>query len=135
VSSNYLVAALDQALAGYGSEDIILRRVVGTAPNQVNVDVKCRAKVTAASVEQIEAGIPAGTFNIIMSPTKMNEAQWPGGSIPALPPFDVDQSIPREGLTDKVLMRGLPPKDVKFVDAVKIDGEVVRINMRVLGAQ
>ena len=91
--------------------------------------------MTAASVEQLEAGIPAATFNIIISPTEIRNAQWPGGTIPALPPFNVDQSIPREGLTDKVLMRGLPPKDVKFVNAIKIDGEVVRIEMRVQGAQ
>jgi hypothetical protein len=40
--------------------------------------------------------------------------------------LDVDQSIPRAGITDKVLMRGLPPKDVTFVDPVFIDGQVVR---------
>jgi len=30
-------------------------------------------------------------------------------------------------------MRGLPPKDVTFVDPVFIDGQVVRISMKVKG--
>jgi hypothetical protein len=135
VNPDALMAALDQALGAAGSEEIILRRVIGMAPNQVTIDVTCIAKVTAATTEQVEAGIPAASFNIIISPTQIRGAQWPGGTIPALPPFDVDQSIPRAGTTDKVLMRGLPPKDVTFVDPVLINGEVVRINMRVLGGQ
>jgi hypothetical protein len=36
--SSDLIAALDNALARVG-EDIILRRVIGTAPNQTTVDV------------------------------------------------------------------------------------------------
>jgi hypothetical protein len=127
-----LIAALDQALAQAG-EDIILRRTVGTAPNQINIDVTCRARVTALSVEQMAAGIPATELNVIMSPSQISAAQWPGGSVPALPPFDVDQRIPRAGVTDKVLMRGLAPKAVSFVDPQIIGGELVRINMRVAG--
>jgi hypothetical protein len=127
-----LIAALDNALARAG-EDIILRRLFGTLPNQTAVDVKCRAKVTAMSTEQTVAGIPVTTFEIIISPTQIKAAQWPGSSPPRLPPLDVDESIPRAGTTDKVLMRGLPPKDVFFVDPVMPGGEVVRINMKVKG--
>jgi hypothetical protein len=127
-----LIAALDRALARAG-EDIILRRVIGTAPNQTAVDVKCRAKVKAINSEQTVAGIATTTFEVIISPTQIKAAQWPGGTPPQLPPFDVDQSIPRAGLTDKVLMRGLPPMDVFFVDPVMLDGELVRINMKVKG--
>jgi hypothetical protein len=130
--SSDLIAALDRALTRAG-EDIILRRVFGAAPNQTAVDVKCRAKVTPISAEQTVAGIPATTFDIIMSPTQIKAAQWPGGTSPQLPPFDVDQSIPRAGTTDKVLLRGLPPKDVIFVDPLMPGGELVRINMTVRG--
>jgi hypothetical protein len=62
-----------------------------------------------------------------------DQGRGPDGVQPQLPPFDVDQSIPRAGITDKVLMRGLPPKDVTFVDPVFFDGQVVRINMKVKG--
>ena len=130
--SSDLIAALDNALARVG-EDIILRRLFGTLPNQTAADVKCRAKVTAISAEPTIAGIAVTTFEIIISPTQIKNAKWPGGTTPQLPPFDVDQSIPRAGVTDKVLMRGLPPKDVFFVDPVMPDGEVVRINMKVKG--
>jgi hypothetical protein len=131
MSTDALIAALDGALVG--AEEVILRRVVGTAPNQINIDVTCVARIDAASVEQIAAGIPATDFNLIMSPTQINLAQWPGGSVPALPPFDLDQKIPRAGPTDKVLMRGQPPKAVVRVDPKFFDGEVVRIDMRVTG--
>ena len=127
-----LIVALDRALALAG-EDIILRRIFGIAPNQTAVDVKCRAKVTAISAEPTVAGIAVTTFEIIISPTQIKNAKWPGGMPPQLPPFDVDQSIPRAGITDKVLMRGLPPKDVFFVDPVMPGGELVRINMKVKG--
>jgi hypothetical protein len=127
-----LIAALDNALAQTG-EDIILRRVVGTAPNQVNIDVTCRARVDALTVQQLVAGIPATDLNVILSPTQINNAQWPGGTVPALPPFNLDQRLPRVGTSDKVLMRGQAPKAVAFVDPKFIGGELVRIDMRVSG--
>ena len=127
-----LIAALDSALAGYG-EDIILRRVVGTAPNQVNIDVTCRARVDAMKVEEIVAGIPATDLNIIISPTQINNAQWPGGQVPLLPPFNVDQRVPRINGPDKVLLRGAVPRTVAFCDPKFVNGELVRINMRVTG--
>jgi hypothetical protein len=118
-----LVARLDAALLGYG-EDIILRRVSGTAPNQTNVDVACRARVDAISVAQIVAGIPATDLNIIISPTQIVSANWPAvGSSP----------IPRMNGPDKVIMRGAAPRTIAFVDPKIINGELVRINMRVTG--
>lgn len=127
-----IIDALDDALSR-DSEEIILRRVVGTGAAIANIDVRCRAKITALSVEQLAAGIPATEMNLILSPTQINAAQWPGGGIPSVPPFNVDQRIPRAGVTDKVLMRGLPPKAVSFVNPVFFEGELVRINMRVAG--
>jgi hypothetical protein len=127
-----LIAALDGALSATG-EDVILRRTVGSAPNQVNIDVMCRARVNAVTDTQLVAGIPATDLNVIISPTQINNAQWPGGSVPALPPFNLDQRVPRAGPTDKVLMRGQPPKAVSFSDPKFINGELVRINMRVSG--
>lgn len=127
-----LIAALDNALAGHG-EDVILRRVVGTGANIANIDVVCRARVDAASTEQIVAGILATDLNIIMSPTQINNAQWPGGSVPQIPPFNVDQRVPRINGPDKVLLRGAAPRTVTFCDPKFINGELVRINLRVTG--
>jgi hypothetical protein len=125
------IAALDSALAGYG-EDIILRRVVGSGANVVNVDVACRARVDAASTDQIAAGVSATELNVIISPTQINEAQWPGGTVPLQPPFNVDQRIPRVGGPDKMIVRNVL-RQITFVDAKVIGGELVRINARVSG--
>lgn len=128
-----LIAALDGVLSAYG-EDAILRRVIGSGANISNVDVLVRARVDAVSVEQIVAGIAATDLNVIISPTQINETQWPGGSIPLLPPFDVDQRVPRINGPDKVLLRGAAPRTVAFCDPKFINGELVRVNLRVTGA-
>jgi hypothetical protein len=129
-----LIADLDNALAQVG-EDIILRRIVGIAPNQINVDVVCRAMVSALSIAQIAAGIPATELNVIISPTQINEAKWPGGSVQVLPPFNLDQRVPRAGPTDKVLLkdRSQPPRAVTFSGPIFVNSELVRINMRISG--
>lgn len=126
------IAALDNALAQVG-EDMILRRVVGTVPNQVNIDVKCRATVNALTVQQqLVAGIAATELNVVISPTQINNAQWPGGHVPLQPPFDVDQRIPRVGGADKMIVRNVL-RSITFVDAKVIGGELVRIDARVSG--
>jgi hypothetical protein len=53
--------------------------------------------------------------------------------LPKPEPFNPDESMPRAGLSDKVLMRGLAPCAVSFVDPIKVNGEVVRINMKAVG--
>lgn len=123
-----LISALDAALLASG-EDVILRRTVGLS----NIDVACRARVDAATTEQVEAGILATDLNIIMSPTQINNAGWPGVTSPGVPPFNVDQRVPRAGSVDKVLLRGFAPRAVSFSDPKFINGELVRINLRVTG--
>src|SRR5258708_24588455 len=105
---SYLVAALDDALAQAG-EDIILRRIVGTAPNQINIDVMCRARVDAATVQEILAGIPATDLHVTMSPTQINNAQWPGGQGPLLPPFQFAPPPPRKKGPAQGLFPGASP--------------------------
>lgn len=125
-----LVASLDSALAGYG-EDIVLRRIVGTGVHVANIDVMCRARVDAMKTEQLAAGINSTDLNVIISPTQINEAQWPGGTFPVLPPFNVDQRIPRASV-DKMIVRN-SIRNITFVDAKVIGGELVRIDLRVSG--
>lgn len=129
---HYAIEALDRALAADG-EDVILRRVVGSGDTAINVDVRCRARVDRVESAANAEGPKAQVFTLIMSPTQINEAQWPGGHVPALPPFDVDQRIPRENGPDKILMRGANPRTVTLSDPKIIDGELVRLNLRVTG--
>lgn len=129
-----LIASLDNALAQH-SEEITLRLVVGTGANVLNVDVKCRARVDTVTAEQmLVAGIVATDLNVIVSPTQINNAQWPGGQAqPNPPPFNADPRIPRPNGPYKAIVRGTQRQiawvDPKFAD----NGELVRLNMRVTG--
>lgn len=127
-----LISALDRGLAVAG-EDVILRRTVGEDTNVVFVEVKCRARVDAVNDAANAAGLRTSEFSLIISPTQINEAQWPGGSIPQVPPYNVDQRIPRANSTDQILMRGETPRTITFVDPKIIGGELVRINLRCVG--
>jgi hypothetical protein len=126
-----LIAALDSALALVG-EDFILRRVVGSGSNVINVDVRCRAQVSAMTVTEIAAGLKATDLNVIFSPTQINQAQWPGGTLPMQPPFNIDQRIPRENGADKAIIRGVL-RQIVFVKPIFVPDELCRIEMRVSG--
>lgn len=125
-----LITSLDNALAETG-EDITLRRPFGTGANQRFIPVTCRAKVTGLRDDQISAGITQSELNFILSPTQINDAQWPGGAAPQLPPFDIDQRIPR-AQADQIVARG-KVRTITFVDPQIVGGELVRINGRMTG--
>jgi hypothetical protein len=128
------IAALDNALAQH-SEEITLRLVIGTGANVSNVDVKCRARVDNVSAEQmLVAGIVATDLNVIISPSQINAAQWPGGQAPPNPPpFNPDPRIPRPNGPYKAIVRGTL-RQVAWVDPkFSNNGELVRLNMRVTG--
>lgn len=122
------IAALDAALAANG-EDIVLRRVVGTQPNTLNIDVGCRANVRTWRLkeENLVAGIAQAVDIVIISPTPIAAAQWPGG-VPA--GQLVDPSIPRR--LDKVIIGGRV-REVEAVEPIRMSGKVVRIELQVLG--
>jgi len=84
------------------------------------------------TTQEALAGVPATDLNVILSPTQINNAQWPGGDIPLVPPYDVDQRIPRVGGSDNMIVRHMLRR-ITFVDAKVINGELVRINVRVAG--
>jgi hypothetical protein len=125
------IAALDNALSGVGGEWVTLRRVVGTAPNTVNIDVQCRARVDGVTPQEIASGISQDELHVIMSPTQINAAQWPGGQVTPAAPFSVDPRIPVKA-TDKVIARG-KSRTLTFIDPRLCDGELVRLNLRVSG--
>lgn len=127
-----LIAALDGALAGVGGEDFILRRVVGSGQNVVNIDVTCRGRIDGVSVAEIAAGIKTTDLNVIFSPTQINNAQWPGGTVPIPAPFNVDPRVPRENGADKAIIRGKLCQ-IAFVKPFWPGGELSRIEMRVSG--
>lgn len=131
-----LIAALDDSLAS-NSEEAILRRPFGAGANQRFVSVTVRLKLvgwfprSAGGGADISVGIVQDFYEFIMSPTQINDAQWPGGTPPQLPPFNIDQRIPRASV-DQFIIRGRV-RAILHVDPMFIGGELVRINGRVEG--
>jgi hypothetical protein len=125
-----LRAALDAALLE-AAEDIVLRRQVASGSNIANIDVTCRARVDTVNADEIAGTIAVSDLKIIMSPTEILAAQWPGG-VPAYPVSSAsDVRIPR--ITDFVIARG-KVRQVKMVDPKIIGADGwCRINMVVAG--
>lgn len=122
------IDALDRALARAG-EDVILRRVVG-AQNSVNVDVRCRALVRSPSAQELVAGFKQTDSVVILSPTPIRRAQWPGGQ----PPGAIHPGMPRGGGAsgDKVRIKGRLG-NVESVNPIFVAGVLARIELKVLG--
>lgn len=120
------IAALDHALERAG-EDVILRRVVGQAPNSANIDVTIRAAVRSYNPEELVGGISQTDSKVIISPTGIAAAQWPGGTPTGA---TIDPSLPRR--LDKVVIAGRI-RNIEVVDPIYVQNELVRIEMRVLG--
>lgn len=133
--AHFAIAALDNAIQASGrGEWVILRRIVGLSPNVVNNDVRCFVQVDAVSVQQIVAGMAQTDLNIIMSTTQIDAAQWPGGSAPQVPPFDVDQRVPRI-TNDKMIVQGKlrTAAYVKPFFGGAGGKEILRLELRVTG--
>jgi hypothetical protein len=122
------IADLDSALADYG-QDIVLRRVVGLGANVANLDVKCRASVRTWRLkeEQIVAGVEQAVVIVVISPTQIANAQWPGGSTPGQ---SIDPSIPRRN--DKLVIAGRL-QNIDAVETIRMGSQAVRFEMSVAG--
>lgn len=110
-----LIDALNRALARAG-EDVVLRRNTGTPTVPVNTDVTCRAAVRSPTAQELVAGYTQTDSVVILSPSEATAASWP---LPV-----------RKG--DRVLIQGRF-RAVESVNPIFVAGELVRINLRVLG--
>jgi len=121
---------LDAALALDG-EDIVLRRVTGAA-NQAHFDCTCQAFVRGYQPHELIAGsgIIQGDSKVIISPTQIDAAGWPGAQAVTSPPSTIDPRIPRKG--DIVVVNGIA-RGVQGASPTNIDGVLVRIDMQVRG--
>lgn len=110
----------------------MLRRTVGAGNNVVNVDCDVRVAIHELSGEEITTGISIGDAQVIMSPTPLLAAQWPGGASDAVTyphapwaPKQNDWIIVKA--TGRKRLIKAPPK--LFAPT----GEIVRIEMIVAG--
>lgn len=123
------ITALDDALATTG-EDIVLRHTVGTGAAAVNVDVLVRASVRAFAPDELVGTISQSDSMVIMSPTQIIAAQWPGGQPVSTAIHQADPRVPKIG--DKAIIQGRI-RNVTFVKPIVVSGELVRIEMTVAG--
>jgi hypothetical protein len=117
------------------SEDgewIEIRRLYGT--QLIPVSVTCRAFVRAINAEELAAGISQDNSNVVISPSEIIAAGWPGPWTPTLPAEPVnpgtDRRVPKKG--DKAVIKNRV-RNIEFARPVYVDDELVRINLRVLG--
>lgn len=122
------IAALDNALLRGGS-DITLRRITGTVPSLTNVDVTVRASVRSYQPQELVGGISQTDSQVIISPTQIAALPWPGNGEVASATV-ADPTLPRKG--DKFVIAGRV-RNIEVVDPIYLNGELVRLDIRVSG--
>lgn len=123
------VHELDKSLAVDG-EDFILRRIIGTT-NQVNVDCPCRGFVRRYQPHELIPGVIAqGDSQVIMSPTQIIVAQWPGGQAIGASDAALDHRVPRKN--DKAVIQG-KVRNIETAEPIYLANELVRIELTVRG--
>jgi hypothetical protein len=128
-----LLAQLDRRLARRG-ERIDLMRKVGT-PQTSTVYARVPAIIRSLTIEQIIAGVTVQNYFLIISPTDIAKAQWPGGKVSAAPtgtlwPQAADPAMPVQN--DSMWMRGAV-KSVQRVAPIYDAGVCIRIELYVAG--
>ncbi|MGV2188763.1 hypothetical protein ACQZ4Q_08105 [Agrobacterium vitis] len=123
------ITALDDAVRRAG-ENVVLRRTVKRGGADVVVEVTCRAAVRAVSADQIIGTITQKDLNVILSPTQILSADWPGQNDSITSGNAVDQHLPKE--TDKMVVQG-KERQVRSAKPIYVGGVWVRMDMVVAG--
>ncbi|MBI1238261.1 MAG: hypothetical protein GC199_02855 [Alphaproteobacteria bacterium] len=129
---NQLLAQLDRRLERRG-EAIALRRRTQASSTTSFVDVTVPAIIQALTREQLIGGISQQNFFLIISPTHINRAQWPGGRAPAAGGSLITPTDPRiPVVNDQVIFRGRVT-GIQRVAPVFDSGECIRLELSVIG--
>jgi hypothetical protein len=116
---------LDQELAAEGS-DAELVRVTGTT-NQIRFTAAVRAYARGYFPRELGNEIIQGDTKVIISPTDIERAQWPGAQV--LNSVG-DNRVPRRG--DKIVIQGRE-RMIMAATPFYIDGELVRLELQARG--
>lgn len=111
-------AMLDGALAAYGTP-CTLRRYVGLGSARDPVDIAIRAHVRGYAPEDLVGGIMQGDTKVILSPTEITAASWPG-----------PQDWPQVG--DRLVVDGRE-RNIQRSVLYQVAGGVARIELQVRG--
>lgn len=136
-ASDFEVAQLDLALAADG-QDIELWRLQGAGTNPAKVKVGCRAFVRRRANKELVGAIVQNDDWVIISPTEIDRAGWPGPWTPSMPgvPAEATQNpnrdyrLPRKG--DKAVINGID-RAIEVVKPIYLDNALIRIELQVLG--
>lgn len=123
LSPEQIIADLDSALADSG-EDATLRR----KSNAGNADVACRVRVRGVNAQRVVGTITQNDLSVVISPTEILAAGWPGVDPPA--PGAIDPRLPRAN--DFMVVKG-KERQVRFSDPIYAAGQWVRCNLIVAG--
>jgi hypothetical protein len=120
-----IIAVYDAELAGVG-QDIILRRLQLVAGVQsVRAEVICRAVVRNYQPSELVGGIIQGDTLVILSPTQISNADWPGAvTTPG------DKRVPKHG--DQIVIQGIS-RAVQVGTPFYVAGTLVRLELQVRG--
>jgi hypothetical protein len=130
-ASDREIADLDATLAADG-EWIELSRLFGS--QQIPVKVTCRAFVRATAAKDLIGSITLTQSDVIMSPTEIIRAGWPGpwtqSANERVKPL-TDRRVPVKG--DKVTPAHGRLLNVELVKPTYVDNELVRLDLKVSG--
>ena len=122
------LSALDRALSRTGEAVTLTRLTLGPNSLQIPVSVVVNARVRGYAVREIipGSGIVEGDSEVIISPTQINAAQWPGGQVGPTG----DPRVPRKG--DHMVIAG-KTRSVEGCAPIYLAGELVRLTLHVKG--
>lgn len=119
-----MIADLDAALAEAG-EIVRLQRLAGT--QQIKSEVSCVARMRGYSAQEVVGGVRQQDVRIIISPTQIDAAGWPGpGNVPA----SGDPRVPHDG--DRIVTSRGPLRIVNAIPTY-MQGRLVRIEIQARG--
>lgn len=133
--SEFEVRELDKSLAEDG-EWIELQRLVGT--QAIPIKCRCRAHVRSFDAKELVGAITQDMSEVIISPTQIIEAGWPGPDVEVRNAAGVvttaisrqDRRVPRTN--DRIVIQG-KPRSIQVARPKYVDDGLVRITMTVAG--
>lgn len=129
-AANREIADLNYVL-NLDGEFVELRRYYGT--QLIPVSVTCRASVRSVGNSELEAGIAQEQSNVVLGPSEIIAAGWPGPWTPSATELvnpGTDRRVPRKG--DALIIKGRK-RNIEVSKPLYVDDELVRIDLRVLG--
>jgi hypothetical protein len=117
------IDSLNRALRRSG-QPVILRKVTGTT-TQTFTDLPCLALVRGYTPQQLVGGILVQDSHVIISPTPINAATWPGPQTGS-----TDVRIPSKSRGDIVIIAGAN-RAVQTAVGIYIGTNLVRIEIQV----